>query len=108
MKLYNKVRTLGVAPELILALLVAESVYQKHGGHAVITCVIEGKHMNGSLHYTGCAVDLAIGINAGVPIASAGPIIKAIKDNLSADYDAILETDHIHIEYQPKASLTEL
>ena len=61
----------------------------------VITSTYEGTHSEGSLHYANLAVDIRE--NQKNPLT-----IVEIRRELGADYDVILEADHIHIEYDPK------
>ena len=93
------VRVFGLRPELLLAIQVAHSVFLDNAERGMrITSIIDGKHSVGSLHYAGLAVDIGItGINPDFGTIKAG-----IADALGADYDVILETDHLHIEFQPK------
>lgn len=101
MKLKPGVRVLGMRPELVLALTIVRAVYEAHGAGAscTITSVVEGTHTRASLHYTGCAADLRRPPQAGL----AAVIVEAAKAALGDDYDVILEADHIHLEFQPKA-----
>jgi hypothetical protein len=59
--------------------------------------------MAGSFHYSGLAVDIRTN---DVPPADVPRLIARIKSCVGDDFDAILETDHIHIEFQPKNPLT--
>jgi hypothetical protein len=52
--------------------------------------------MEGSLHYRGFAVDLRL------PTDNKEEIRAELAASLGAEYDVILEIDHIHIEYDPK------
>ena len=92
------VRVLGLRPEMVLAAMIAQQVYASFGseGWYVITSCVEGTHSRASLHYTGCALDLRR------PPVNAEKIAAALKEALGDDYDAILEVDHIHVEFQPK------
>ena len=97
------VRVTGIRPEILLAVVVAERVYEGLGADCMITACIDGKHMAGSLHYVGAAVDLR---TQNLHPGDADKVIARIKECVGADYDVILEVDHIHIEFQPKAPLT--
>ncbi len=93
------VRVLGVRAEVVLAFMIMEKVYEKHGVEFVITSVMEGTHKRASLHYSGCAGDLR-----RPPLDEiASAIVNDGKIALGDDYDVILEGDHIHVEFQPKA-----
>lgn len=95
----HSIRLGSLAPQIVLALLVAQEAYRKHGEDVIITSVNDGAHSQTSLHYVGHAVDLRT--KHLKPIAR-----QTVRDDiavaLGADFDVILESDHLHIEYQPK------
>jgi hypothetical protein len=97
------VRITGMRPEILLAAVAAERVYQEVGHNFMITACVDGKHMAGSLHYTGAAIDVR---THDVPVAQLQQIVTHIRECLGGDFDVLLETDHIHIEFQPKQPLT--
>jgi len=71
----------------------------------VITSMIDGKHMRGSLHYDGKAFDLRTFYFKG---GSEGKVVKTFARELSKalgkDYDVVVEKDHIHCEFDPKTT----
>lgn len=81
-----------MSTQILLAILEADRILE---GTAVVTSVSDGKHSAGSLHYVGLAFDLRL------PANPAG-FVGALKAALGAEYDVVLEHDHIHVEYQPK------
>lgn len=93
----NGCRLLGMQPELLLGLIVANDVFERAQYDMTVTCISDSKHSNSSLHYVGFAADISL-----PPIDNPGIIIKRIKDHLGDDFDVVLENDHIHMEYQPK------
>ena len=88
-----------IAPEVVLALGPATDIYDEHGLDLVVTSVCDGAHSMTSLHYIGHAVDLR---TRGIPAASVTAIVQKLGDALGAEYDVVLEPDHIHLEWQPK------
>ena len=64
-------------------------------GEMVITSTYEGTHSEGSLHYAHLAIDIRKNLSRILSF-------EKIKEELSPDYDVILKSDHIHIEYDPK------
>ena len=90
------VRIHGIMPEIVLALVVADQVYTQLGHDLVVTSVIDGKHMRASIHYIGGAVDLRLPGDDGIAARNR------IALRLGGDYDVILESNHIHVEWQPK------
>ncbi|MCH8067789.1 MAG: hypothetical protein IID16_00745 [Candidatus Marinimicrobia bacterium] len=99
MKLKKGVRTLGIRPELVLAIMVAEKIYLDKGKELVITSLSGGEHSDTSLHYAGSGVDLR---TRYFTKKQKLEVFNALKKKLTRDYDVILEKTHIHIEYQPR------
>lgn len=79
----------------------AEFAFGKFGITPTITegYATEG-HMAGSRHYSGDALDLRIWESnaAGVTVT----IADELRYFLGPDYDVVIESDHIHVEYDPK------
>ena len=88
----------GVQWQMFHAAIVAEQIYKKFGAECVITAGTDGKHMEGSLHYKGCALDLRTFNVAGKELQ----VKVALQQALGKDYDVVLEKDHVHVEYDPK------
>lgn len=85
----------GLRPEMLLAINAAEGVWGK--APVTVTSALDGKHGRGSLHYVGLAVDLRTR-DIMAPEAKALSLGK----ELGAQYDVVLESNHIHVEFQPK------
>ena len=92
------VRVLGIRPETVLGLMLAQHVFAQHGAEFVITSVTEGEHTRASIHYAGGAADL----RRPGDLAKATTLVTALREALGEDFDVILEGDHIHMEFQPK------
>lgn len=73
-----------------------EAVFQKHGIEPVITSTYEGTHSPSSFHYVNRAVDLRL-----PPAAMREQIVSGLKSALPG-FDVVLESNHIHVEYDPK------
>ena len=58
-----------------------------------ITSLRDGNHSDGSLHYDGLAFDMRY------PQLTS---IKQIKEKLGPKWDVVVESNHIHCEYDPK------
>jgi len=101
MKFKSGVSQLGVSSEILLALMVANDVYKDHGTDMVCTSITDGMHSVGSRHYSGLACDLRI---RNLPDGAAPEVKDQIAENLGEHYDVILESTHIHIEYDPAHS----
>ena len=93
------VRTVGIRPEISLAATVAYTVYKDMGYDCVITSLVDGTHSPTSLHYAGSAMDLR---TRHLPQGVDAQIKTVLEDALGEDYDIILESTHIHVEFQPR------
>lgn len=90
----------GALDPIRYAIAIAEQIYTRHGSALVVTSLTEGRHIAGSLHPSGLAVDLRTrDLPPGAPRLAAAELAAA----LGGDYDVILEADHIHVEYDPAA-----
>lgn len=94
------VTLLGIAPQMLVALSVAEAVYAKRNLDCVITSGNDGRHSSKSKHYAGCALDFRTRTLQSDDEARA--VAAEIKDALGIDYDVIFEGDHIHVEYEAR------
>lgn len=97
----NGVKLSGLQPEIVTALIVANEVYRERGRPegVTVTSVVDGKHMTGSKHYDGQAVDLrTFYFHPGIQLE----ICDMLRSRLTDEYDVVLEKDHIHLEFDPK------
>ncbi len=97
------VRVFGLRPEILLAVVVAEGIWREFGVDLVLTAGIDGAHVEGSFHYSGNAVDLRTN---NLPTDQTGLVLGKLSDRLGADYFAQIESDHIHVQFKPKATYT--
>lgn len=97
------VRILGIRPEMTIALQVIEGTFKDANKPCTITAVIDGKHMAGSLHYIGCAVDIR---SRDLQPSEQEAMKAQLQKRLTSDFDVVLEGDHFHIEFQPKTPYT--
>ena len=101
MRLKNDaINPIGLQPELILGIIIANEVYSIHGFEMVITSINDSKHSATSLHYSGSAIDLRT--TTLDPSYDWNSVVTDIRIRLNKHYDVILEKDHIHLEWQPK------
>lgn len=98
MKIKPGVNLLGVRPETVVGMQVADYVLPIFGQELVITSVVDGRHKRSSAHASGRAFDCRIwdlGDDAEVAV-------ETMQRALSEEFDVILESDHIHVEFDPK------
>lgn len=90
----------GLVPQMALAAFVVEGVYvEVSGEQAVITSGADSKHGEKSLHPFGRALDFRTRhVSAGL----MPKIVAKIKDCLGGQFDVVLESDHLHVEFDPK------
>ena len=96
------VQIAGLQKEMQIALDYANEVYETFGHTLIITeAVANHGHVKNSKHYTGNAIDTRIW-NVGADVHRIfGRLLRGLKD---LGFDIILESDHIHIEYDPPGS----
>lgn len=64
----------------------------------VVTSIRDGKHMKGSKHYTGDAIDVR---SRDLSDKDKTWFVTVIKRHFDKWLDVVVEKDHIHIEYDP-------
>jgi len=90
----------GIRPEIVLAATIIHHVYKNYGyDECTITSCTGGRHGRGSLHYVGAAIDIR---TSDVAEDRKAPIRDSISSVLGSEFDVVLESTHIHVEFQPK------
>jgi hypothetical protein len=92
----------GVQPEILLALQIIDGVYGILGVPLWdVTELTGSKHMTGSKHYIGQGADLRLPsryvTQGGVDSAAA----RMMRERLGAEYDVVVESNHVHLEFDP-------
>lgn len=93
------VKTEGIQPQLLDAILICTAVYIHAGQQITVTSICDGVHSKNSLHYKGLAVDLRTRDLKGI---TANQLAVRLRKALGNEYDVVVEKDHIHVEYDPK------
>lgn len=100
MKLKKGVKCHALTSQVVLALVIAGKLYQEmFSKDMVVTSLHDGKHSSGSLHYSGNAFDMR---TWGIVDDDLTKYKAALNSRLGVDFDVVIESDHIHVEYQPK------
>jgi hypothetical protein len=90
----------GLQVEMQPVLKFAEKIWNDHGHELVITSGRDGIHSAGSLHYYGYAVDIRASSGWNYDPFEIEQMVEALKGALGPDYDVIIESSHVHVEYQ--------
>ena len=81
---------------LMPVLKAAVKHYGQHGKGVTITSVLDGIHRHDSKHYIGEGIDLRTrNLNEFETLA----VTASIAEDLGDKYDVILESDHLHVEW---------
>ena len=72
-------------------------IFKARNEDLFITSIREGIHGDITLHYDGWAFDIKFPKHSSIQ-----DIVAEIKEVLGPDFDIIVESDHFHIEYDPK------
>lgn len=96
----NQPEKLNYSPFIERAMTIADAILMAlDNKEIVVTSILDGVHSNRSLHYKGLAFDMRTHIYTQYEISK---LMGNLKWMLGANYDVVLEKDHIHIEYDPK------
>lgn len=113
MRLKLSVRADHLQPQLVLGLMVADSIFRRYEVELVITSLNDGVHGSKSKHYEGAGGDLRtkhiVGPERKTTIEN---ILADMRDALGPDFDIVLEhfgeeNEHIHMEWDPKLAPTQ-
>lgn len=99
MKIKPGVKLDELSPQMVLAAVIVDGVAQAFGVEAVITSGSDGVHKKTSLHYGGKAFDFRTRFLDPVQQRA---FTTGCKEALGVNYDVVLESDHLHVEYDPK------
>jgi hypothetical protein len=98
---------LDIQPEMAKGLPLIDAAYDDLGldAECVVTSANDGRHMDGSLHYLGRAVDLRTrDLHEDVIRKLANALRMRLNGSsiINRPYQVVVEKDHIHVEWQPK------
>jgi len=100
MLLKKGVTLLGIKPELVIGLMVADAVYRMNDEELTVTSITDGKHSRKSRHYLGLAADLRTN---NISELMTDVIALQIQQQLP-EFFVLLEhknssNEHIHIQF---------
>lgn len=100
--LKHNARIDGIRPETLFGIFIAERVFAKLGHEFTVTSVTDSRHGRASLHFVGFAFDIR---SRDIPSAERESVRLALQKALGPTFDVVLESDHFHVEFQPKTGL---
>ena len=109
MQLQSNVRVQGIKPEILLAMVIINTVFEKREMEMVVTSVVDGNHDGGefatSSHYAGMSFDC---VWPGGPILEGvdtlqQKIMAEIKELLGSQYFVTVNTPRtqLHVSFMP-------
>lgn len=90
----------GVTPHNLNIAAELANIAEENGLLLVITSGTDGTHMKTSKHYLGDALDVR---TSNLTNEQIQMVKLNLMGKLGSDYDVIRESDHIHVEYDPKS-----
>ena len=105
MKTEKGVQLFGLKIEMRPVLIEADKIYEKHGQELFITCTTGGIHSPGSLHYYGYAIDLRTKFFKDQ--SEKQEVKRELSEVLRFPFDVVLESTHIHVEFDIIKKLEE-
>ena len=97
MRFKSGVSGAGLQLEMRPVLRAADKIWKQNGQELVITEAAGGDHSAGSLHYYGYAVDMR---TRDFMQEDVEEIRHDLALKLGSDYDVIVHSSHMHVEYQ--------
>lgn len=88
----------GIDGRLLAVIFEVNRILEKYQRELYITSICDGKHMTGSLHYKGLAFDFRYPTKDETTLRY---IITELRASFDIFCDIVLESDHIHIEFDP-------
>lgn len=92
------VKVKGVQLEMVAIWPAVAAAYASFDRECIITSVMDGEHKE-IVHYLGFATDFR---TRNVPQGWWDKLVDRIRENLTDEYDVVLEKDHIHVEFDPR------
>lgn len=93
------VSLVGLDPAMVIGAIVVADAYAEIGADCIITSALDSQHSTTSLHYAGQALDFRTRM---LTPEQQQELVVILKERLGQDFDVILESDHIHVESQPR------
>ena len=95
----------GIGTEILLGVTILDAVFAAHGAKLLITSCRDSKHMEKSKHAIGDAVDIRLASRWVTTANIDLTVLNEARAALGDQFDLVLESDHYHCEFDPKADL---
>ena len=93
----------GLKDDIKKVFPIVEEICGIYGIVFVITAGTDGKHMRGSRHYIGLAIDVRTRDLHHLDIDEFASSVRGrLEDEYPEEFDLVLHSTHLHIEYDPK------
>jgi uncharacterized protein YcbK (DUF882 family) len=100
MRFKEGIKLAGIRAEIVMALTITADVFRDvANAELIVTEITGGTHGRGSLHYVGQAADIR---SRNLTKSQQTNVVLEMRERLGENYDVILESTHIHLEFQPK------
>jgi len=90
---------IGLQAVMVRGCITIGTVYAAMGYRCTLTSGVDGQHSPRSRHYLGLAADFR---TRDILVGTRTALRDAIASRLGQDFDVILESDHLHVEWDPK------
>ena len=98
MKIKSNVSIRNIRPQMVLAAMVVAQYCEEINAECTITSGDDGTHGADSLHPYGLALDFR---NRDLTMSEKESMREQIAKRLGPDFDVVLESTHLHVEYDP-------
>ena len=95
----------GIGAEIVRGAVIMAGVLEAHGAKCLITSCRDSKHMEKSKHYIGDAIDIRLASRWVTTANIDLTVLNEARAALGDQFDLVLESDHYHCEFDPKADL---
>lgn len=99
MKVKDGVILAGLDIRMRPALMFADAIWKEYEQELVVTSGLDGVHSSSSLHYYGLALDFRTHYFSP---EEALAVSVDLRECLGNDFDVVLHSTHIHVEFDPK------
>lgn len=94
LKRKSNVRFGGIQPEMVVGLMIVRDVFESHNEDSILTSVVDGVHGAVSYHRAGFAADIRLPRLADIELIASDCRVR-----LGPEFDVVVESDHLHVEF---------